>query len=384
MASLLTIRERKARWKELEKLITSYNKRHKHNSFQFSLPNKELVFSGIIRVFYERPHCCEQSKCLQVDSQTTSAEIVAKIMEKLDIREDPTNYALYHVNTNSKCDRLIGDSELPLTFMLFYNEKEQEDLKLVLKQQSLLSTNEKRKTLATPQKRKRKREIEVPKDAITDYGIAAFEEVTECEMTLLSKEADKVAEAARELVNIVAKNGSPRYPLPSKEHLWQHLRPKAALIIMHVKQLVIQATETTGSHCMHQTYLKFVTYQMDVITQNAKEVVLTAKGMGGVANIEALSTDEAVRKLIVEAEALCNSVSKCKQVIYMVCVSGLLVCTLPTWSKENPLKVGISWLAKACKNLLSYYVDSILIWYTVKAEILIVGNQLTHRGASLL
>jgi hypothetical protein len=123
---------------------------------------------------------------------------------------------------------------------------------------------------------------------------------------------------------------------------------------------------------------------MDVITQNAKEVVLTAKGMGGVANIEALSTDEAVRKLIVEAEALCNSVSKCKQVIYMVCVSGLLVCTLPTWSKENPLKVGISWLAKACKNLLSYYVDSILIWYTVKAEILIVGNQLTHRGASLL
>ena len=41
---------------------------------------------------------------------------------------------------------------------------------------------------------------------------------------------------------------------------------------MHVKQLVIQATETAGRHCLHQTYLKFVTYHMDIITQNAKEV----------------------------------------------------------------------------------------------------------------
>ena len=65
------------------------------------------MFKGIIRVFYERPGCCEQSKCLQVDSQTSSAEIVAKTMEKLDIREDPTNYALYHVNTNSKCTILL-------------------------------------------------------------------------------------------------------------------------------------------------------------------------------------------------------------------------------------------------------------------------------------
>ena len=88
---------------------------------------------------------------------------------------------------------------------------------------------------------------------VTDYGIAALEEVTECEMTLLSKEADKVTEAAKgqsplsgvfpnscnplslmyvDLVNIVAKNGAPRYPMPSKERLWQYLRPKAALVLL--------------------------------------------------------------------------------------------------------------------------------------------------------
>lgn len=64
-------------------------------------------------------------------------------------------------------ERLVGDSELPLTFLLFYNERDQEDLKLVLKRQTLLSTTEKRKSMAppaTPQKRKKNREIVVPKD----------------------------------------------------------------------------------------------------------------------------------------------------------------------------------------------------------------------------
>ncbi|XP_062508478.1 uncharacterized protein LOC134184747 [Corticium candelabrum] len=230
MASLLTIRERKARWKELEKLITTYNRRHRHNSFQFSLPNKELIFKGIIRVFYEHIDSCEQSKCFQVNSQTSSAEIVAKFIEKLDVREDPMNYALYHVNMSSKCERLIGDSEFPLTFVLFYNEKEQEDLRLVLKRQVVLSTHEKRRTLApppTPQKQKN-RKIIAPKDAVTDYGIILLEEAAEGEMSLLSSETDKVKEAAKDMVNIVAKNRSPMYTVSSRDRLWQYLRPKVA------------------------------------------------------------------------------------------------------------------------------------------------------------
>ena len=104
------------------------------------------------------------------------------------------NYALYHVNMSSKCmhanamyvvaykpnvsilctgERLIGDSEFPLTFVLFYNEKEQEDLRLVLKRQVVLSTHEKRRTLApppTPQKQKN-RKIIAPKDAGTQSVI---------------------------------------------------------------------------------------------------------------------------------------------------------------------------------------------------------------------
>ncbi|XP_062502405.1 uncharacterized protein LOC134179499 isoform X2 [Corticium candelabrum] len=109
-------------------------------------------------------------------------------------------------------------------------------------------------------------------------------------------------------------------------------------IIMHVKKLVVQATETASHFCHHQSCLRVVSFYVDIITQTAKDVVLTAKGIGGVADAEPISKEEAVHRLIVQADALCDCVSKCNRVVYMVFITGYLAATLPTWRDDDPLR----------------------------------------------
>ena len=230
MASLLTIKERKARWKELEKLITTYNKRHRSDSFRLSLPNK-VRSSGIPRdndlcgppgrhirmttppllptplsrssssrescefstrtraIFYSRnasPSTVRRRARKSSKSSWKSSDSATKIrpatpsitctpIRKVsqnrhsDSRKRrnqiPPSFVFFFVE-----ERLIGDSECPLTFHIFYSEKDSSDLRLVLRKQPVLTTAQKRQSLVpappastTPQARK-SREWQRPKD----------------------------------------------------------------------------------------------------------------------------------------------------------------------------------------------------------------------------
>eukprot|EP00118_Oscarella_pearsei_P006671 m.30598 g.30598 ORF g.30598 m.30598 type:complete len:1351 (+) comp31366_c1_seq1:143-4195(+) len=337
MASFPTIKERKARWKELEKLIVSYNKRHQRDAFRLSLPNKELIFKGIVRVFFQNNGGFTQSKCLQVDSQMSSAKIVAKVMGKLGLnQEDPSGYALYHVYAETKEERLIGDAECPLTFLIFYSEKDNAEARLALRKQPVLTTAQKRLSM-TAQMRK-SREWQCPKDEVVDYGICVIEASFEDETSLIGIQSNRVTEASKDLVNLVARNGKPRFGMPGREHLWKFLGPKAAQIIVNVKQLVINATETGNRHCSQQLCLKFVTLHIDAVTQAAKEVIFTAKSVAGLPGAVAMGRDEAIQKLIGEVENLCVLVKQCKAVVHNTIVTGHLALMLPDWLGEEPLQ----------------------------------------------
>ena len=63
-------------------------------------PSQDLMYKGVVKVTYDRGYAV-QTKSLLLESTTTASETVAQLIQGLELRGTPLDYALEEKNTRT-------------------------------------------------------------------------------------------------------------------------------------------------------------------------------------------------------------------------------------------------------------------------------------------
>ncbi|XP_029585115.1 afadin-like [Salmo trutta] len=158
----------KEEWQRLADIIQHWNNT-RLDLFEISLPCKNLEFHGVMRFYFE-DHVAGNvaTKCLRINSTTTTGEVIETLSEKFrpDMKMLNTPYFLFEVHANKE-ERQLDLSEKPLVVQLNWNTDNREGRFVLKKDKDIIDNSPEKKkggmiqnfkrTLSRKEKKKEKK-----------------------------------------------------------------------------------------------------------------------------------------------------------------------------------------------------------------------------------